>query len=1340
LLSRRAASRLFHLAMATLVVAALAVPTFANVEPASAAPVVELSLAEVNPVQFIAAPPLLARPAGEVPAGDCVQVKASYRVLGQDLLNAVVTVSAPANRWRTLIPPGITGRTPSGVPSYTDFPSNDIIGGTHSIQFPLGTIATGPTASFDFLLCSLQWILVPGDIAGINAVLSGDAGSSTTQHIDFTVIGRSQPDVDQAAVSIVDDSLNGPNVGDAGYAISWDTTLYNFCAVSPSTYGCTPFDGTMTTALPVGSRFMSARQEWPIPANFGFPSTGGKPEAFEADASQNLANFPVPGTPINAGNQSVTFDAFAFSNGACLGANGNGPAQGSAPEPAPVDCRGNWSGNSPPRYRVTVWVPVPAVTTNYLVNASANGGPLETATSGPLTLTVNAGPTITFVKDSLRNNSQPFLEGTCPTPYNPSTAVTDSPCVIAKQGIGLFRQTLTTDAPVHDAYIADKLPAELLFVDTSLDPASAAQSAPNDWRVYYSNDNACATSDDAPIDPDWYLGPLPNPNAQAVRCVHWHNTTMNTFNTQVLIRATVAPGTIEGVGDWMYSTNLGEAGGANVSAGPVTDNAVHTLLNRLTGSAAGSFLPTPATPGDETELTFQSLLLPTGSNFGAENWHISVELPADGSITFVPGGMSGNDSLITNLPFNPTVTSPLPTTCDAFDTPSRTMTCRATGITADPTGTGMLFRARLLAHVRLGTVVPGPVRVCTWNEIPKPYVGIALDGAGEPIGLYDTASRKRCVNQRLAIIGNPTVGVEKTVTSSGTVERGDTIDYALDYRHLPGSVMGLTNAYVYDFIGRNPLTGAPLGDVQPVFAGVNVGSEPVVAQYTCSPLPVGNPTQLASSMTWNASACGNGTSDVTGVRFRLDYGANPGDFPLLTDPTDETSAFQSGSVTLSVTVPMTASDDDQVRNMASLDSPQIPRATIPASSVTTNTVNVPPNLTITKTAQSPSFTRGANGSYILTVTSTDAGSGPFSADVVVDDVLPAYLTFVSVTGSGWSCTNPGVGSSGTVSCTTSTDVAPGASLPSITLTTNVGASAPDPAVNTATVTTGGSNANDNSDTETVPVVNAPVGPTAVDDSTTTGFNTAVNIGVPSNDIPGDVALDLTSVTITVDPTYGSVSVNPTTGVVTYTPASGHIGGDQFTYEICDANAFCDTAVVTIGVPYVMPAAVDDHVSTALETPVAVLVLTNDSASAGIDPTAVSVLVNPLNGSVTVSASGSVTYTPAAGFVGVDSLQYRMCDVNGLCDDATVWITVAAGPAVPIDQPTGGGGGATGPAVPIDQPTGGGGGAARPPASLPVTGAATLSMATIGVVIFSAGLALLLIRRRFDQGELGASER
>jgi len=192
-------------------------------------------------------------------------------------------------------------------------------------------------------------------------------------------------------------------------------------------------------------------------------------------------------------------------------------------------------------------------------------------------------------------------------------------------------------------------------------------------------------------------------------------------------------------------------------------------------------------------------------------------------------------------------------------------------------------------------------------------------------------------------------------------------------------------------------------------------------------------------------------------------------------------------------------------------------------------------------------------------------------------------------------------------------------------------------------------------------------PVANDDATSTAEDTPVVIGVGSNDFDVDGNLDPMTVAITGQPLNGTASVDPGTGNVTYTPALHFNGIDTFTYQICDTDGECDLATVTVDVvagddP---PVALDDDAITSEDQPITVDVAANDNDPDGdLDPTTVTVKVQPSNGTVVVDpATGEVTYTPVANFSGQDVFTYQICDDQGVCDEAAVHVTV-----LPVDDP------------------------------------------------------------------------
>lgn len=105
------------------------------------------------------------------------------------------------------------------------------------------------------------------------------------------------------------------------------------------------------------------------------------------------------------------------------------------------------------------------------------------------------------------------------------------------------------------------------------------------------------------------------------------------------------------------------------------------------------------------------------------------------------------------------------------------------------------------------------------------------------------------------------------------------------------------------------------------------------------------------------------------------------------------------------------------------------------------------DLSLTKT-HTDNFTVGTNASYTLTA-SSQAGSQQTDFPIVVTDALPAGLTYVSGSGTSWSCGAVGQN----VTCTHPGPLNAGASLPPITLTVAVGNAAFPTVTNTGTVTT-----------------------------------------------------------------------------------------------------------------------------------------------------------------------------------------------------------------------------------------------------------------------------------------------
>lgn len=137
------------------------------------------------------------------------------------------------------------------------------------------------------------------------------------------------------------------------------------------------------------------------------------------------------------------------------------------------------------------------------------------------------------------------------------------------------------------------------------------------------------------------------------------------------------------------------------------------------------------------------------------------------------------------------------------------------------------------------------------------------------------------------------------------------------------------------------------------------------------------------------------------------------------------------------------------------------------------------------------------------------------------------------------------------------------------------------------------------------------------------------------------------------------------GILNYIPNQGFIGFDTLFYQACDPIG-CSEARIRIRVTPSdgSPFAGDDVLEAFAGVATRVDVLENDLDPTN-DPLTVTLLDSPLNGLVNGINSGEIEYLANSGFEGLDSLTYQVCDPSGLCDTATVRITVSPTTAPPV---------------------------------------------------------------------------
>lgn len=175
-------------------------------------------------------------------------------------------------------------------------------------------------------------------------------------------------------------------------------------------------------------------------------------------------------------------------------------------------------------------------------------------------------------------------------------------------------------------------------------------------------------------------------------------------------------------------------------------------------------------------------------------------------------------------------------------------------------------------------------------------------------------------------------------------------------------------------------------------------------------------------------------------------------------------------------------------------------------------------------------------------------------------------------------------------------------------------------------------------TVTVTVSACPALPSMPAISTTTKFNTQVVVPLFTT-VPAGNTISVGS------PSSGTVSLQGGGTSALFTPATGFNGQASFTYSArntCDRTVTGNVTVVVNRAPTASP----DTLSTARNVAITTTsVLANDNDVDG-DVVVVDAVRNATNGTVALSGQ-SIVFTPATGFTGVATFEYRVRDIGGL---------------------------------------------------------------------------------------------
>jgi len=373
--------------------------------------------------------------------------------------------------------------------------------------------------------------------------------------------------------------------------------------------------------------------------------------------------------------------------------------------------------------------------------------------------------------------------------------------------------------------------------------------------------------------------------------------------------------------------------------------------------------------------------------------------------------------------------------------------------------------------------------------------------------------------------GNITAAVNRQYTADFVLNNTTTFDFFSGVADVTAQVNAKRNG-TYNFSGLTVNTGAPFCAVEGVLAGWSliIVYEDASEDFRVVNLYEGYQTFRESSITliadnFRVPAVVNGkyatltwegddTLNNNGENLVLNgTSLTDGDNPVGQQFNSKSNIASISPSTGAVNADSYGVDLDAFAIDSSILSPGSTSATAVYSSGTdlvllsmqilsiTNTAVS--DLSITKTATS-TFVAGTDATYNLVV--NNAGPNIEPGNIVVTDTLPAGLSFVSASGTGWSCGAVGQN----VTCTRTGNLAVGANTSNITLTVAVAPTAPASISNTASVS-GTNFDNQGSNDDSTATVTLSTGPIISLQKTTETLSDPINGTTNPKSIPGALA-------------------------------------------------------------------------------------------------------------------------------------------------------------------------------------------------------------------------------------------
>ncbi|MBI5549173.1 MAG: tandem-95 repeat protein, partial [Deltaproteobacteria bacterium] len=491
-----------------------------------------------------------------------------------------------------------------------------------------------------------------------------------------------------------------------------------------------------------------------------------------------------------------------------------------------------------------------------------------------------------------------------------------------------------------------------------------------------------------------------------------------------------------------------------------------------------------------------------------------------------------------------------------------------------------------------------------------------------------------------------------------------------------------TNLTITKTDGAGVTTEVPGTPVTYTIVVTNNGPNPATNALVTDAFPA-----ILSNINWSCTAAGGGNCASPTGTGNIDA--------LVTLPVGATATFVA-------TADIAANATGNLVNSAAVRAPATISDLSPAdaSNLATDTDVLAPSadLSLTASASAEPVDEAATYSYTLVV--NNGGPSTAATTMRVTFTVPAGTTYVSASGSGWSCSQ----AAGVVTCNRN-NVAPGA-VPNIVITvtappeggvsvtasgtifTTGGPATPDPvaANNSVSVVTNVTAVND-------PPVNFVPGAQTVGEDVPLLFAIAYGNLIQTSDVDApspaqvEVTLSAPAGTLSLSQLTGlTFSVGDGTGDATMTfrgtlplinaalnglgfqPNPNFAGATTLVITTNDlgntgtGGPKSDTDTVSISVTGANdpPTALDDAITVAEDSGVtSILVLANDTIAPDTGETLTVIGVTPASHGLVSGTGTAVSYTPNANYYGSDQFTYTISDGNGGEATATVRVTVTS---------------------------------------------------------------------------------